>query len=695
MGPLRRRTLLAVTLLAALCVLPLLAASPAAAAPAQDSGRRVVLVGVPGLRWGDVKPHATPVLWRMAGRSGIANIAVRAVEPRSCAFDGWLTVSAGARAEPARDRDRCALPPRPRRDGTGAVVPGHAALRAHNAATGYRARVGLLGDTVRRSGGCVTAVGPGGALAAADTAGRVGHYRDRVADMDPRDWTRCALTVVDVDDIAHGTGGRRAALARADRRVGEVLARAPASAAVLVVGVADAGHPGLRVTIDGGAGSGPAYLTAASTRRPGLISLTDVTPTVLDQLGLPVPREITGASWTYRTPPAHEAPTRTAAVATLRERDVAARVSRGMVAPFNIALVGGQLLVYGLAAWAWRRGRAAGRRAARTAARHVALAAAAAPIATYLANLAPWWRAEHPAAALTAAVVAADLAVLAAALAGPWRRHPFGPVTVVAAVTGVTLAVDAIAGSPLQADALNGNFSLAAGRFYGFGNLTFALFATASLLCAAGLAAVALAAGRRGLAVALALLAGGAAIVVDGWPGWGSDFGGVLALTPGVALVALRASGRRLSVRAVLLAGGTGAVLVGALAWLDARRPPGSRSHLGDFWLRLLDGAAGPVLERKADSMLNSLGSVWLTLPAFALLVLLMAVPLRRDGLLGPLLREVPALRMALPAVLVTAVAGFAVNDSGIAVPALAALVAVPATLATALARPETLRSRT
>ncbi|MFC5754484.1 hypothetical protein [Actinomadura rugatobispora] len=673
MGSLRRRVLLTVTLLAALCVLPLLAAAPATA-----SDGRVVLVGVPGLRWGDVKPHATPVLWRMASRGGIANIAVRGVTPRTCASDGWLTISAGARAEPPSNR--CAPPPEPRRDGAGAVVPGHAGLRAHNAATGYAARVGLLGDAVRRTGGCTTAVGPGGALAAADSTGHVRHYRDRVRDMDRRDWRRCALTVVDVDDIAHGTGGRATTLSRADRRIGEVLDRVPDGATVLVVGVADAGHSGLRVTIDSGAPAGPGYLTASSTRRPGLLSLTDVTPTVLSLLRLPVPREITGASWTHQTPQAP--PT---AVAHLQERDLAARISRDMVAPFNIALVGGQLLAYALAAWAWRRGPTARRRTVLSLARLAALAAAAAPIATYLANLVPWWRGEHPAGALTAAVVAADLAVVAAALAGPWRRRPFGPVTVVAAITSLTLAADAIAGSPLQADSLNGNFSLAAGRFYGFGNLTFALFATATLICAAGLAAHALAAGRRRLAVALPLLVGGAAIVVDGWPGWGSDFGGVLALTPGVVLVALWASGRRVSARPILLAGAAGIVLVGALSWLDARRPADARSHLGDFWLRLLDGAAGPVLERKVDSMLNSLGSAWLTLPALALLILLLALPLRRDGLLGPLLRDIPALRMALPAVLVTAVAGFAVNDSGIAVPALTALIAIPATLATAL----------
>ncbi|MBG6091843.1 hypothetical protein [Actinomadura viridis] len=681
------------TLLVGLTGVALTAAAPASASAEPDGG--VVLIGVPGLRWGDVEPASTPVLWHAADRGGIANIAVRGVEPRSCAAGGWLTISAGARAEPPHGG--CGRPPRPRRDGAGAVVPGHPDLRAHNAATTYAAQVGLLGDAVHRAGGCTTAVGRGGALAVADSSGRVDHYRDDVGDMRAHDWKRCALTAVDIDDLTHGTGGRAAepagaagaaasrtaALSRADRRVGEVLARVQENATVLIVGVADVGRPGLRVTMHLGPSTAPGYLSVPSTRRTGLLTLTDVTPTVLRLAGAPVPARLTGASWTHRAPRPEE---RAAAIERLRERDLAARVARSMVAPFNIVLVGGQLLAYGLAALAWRRCRAERRGLVLTATRYVALAAAAAPAATYLANLVPWWRAGHPAAGLAAAVAVADVAVVAVALAGPWRRRPFGPVTGVAAVTALTLAADVIAGSPLQADSLNGNFSLVAGRFYGFGNLTFALFATASLVCAAGLAGPVAAAGHRHRAAALALLIGGAAVVVDGWPGWGSDFGGVLALTPGVVLLALWAAGRRVSARPVLLAGGAGALLVGGLAYLDSLRPADSRSHLGDFWKRMLDGGAGPILERKVDSMLNSLGNVWLTLPATLALVLLMAFLLRRDGVLGPVFRRTPALRVALLAVLVTTAVGFAVNDSGIAIPALAALFAAPLTVTTALA---------
>lgn len=645
-----------------------------------------MLIGVPGLRWGDVKPQRMPVVWRMAGRGAIANIAVRGVSPRSCAADGWLTISAGTRAQPVHGD--CAPPPRPRRKGTGATVPGFADLRSHNATSQYAAQVGLLGDAVHRAGGCTAAVEPGGALAMADSSGRVDHYRSDARDIRARDLRRCLVTVVGVDDVARPPGDRAAALARTDRQIGEVLDRVPDSATVLLVGVADAGtQPGLRVTIDTRPASTlPAYLKGTSTRRQGLVTLTDVTPTVLRLAGVPVPREATGSPWAHGTPASGGRP---AAIKRLQEQDLAARITRALVAPFNIALVAGQLVAYGLATLAWRRARGLRRRQVLVATRCVALIAASAPVATYLANSVPWWRAEHPSAGLITAVLAASLAVATLALIGPWRHRPLGPVTAVAAVTALTLAADAIVGSPLQADSLNGNFSLVAGRFYGFGNLTFALFATASLICAAGLAEHATATGRRRRAVALAGGVGGAAIVIDGWPGWGSDVGGVLSLTPGVALLTLWAAGHRITLRPVLAAGAGGILLVTGLASLDHRRSDEQRSHLGRFWGRLVDGGARQVIERKTDSMLNSLGSVWLTLASALTLIALMSAMLRRNGVLGPLFHQAPALRVALSAVLATAVAGFAVNDSGIAVLAVTGLIAAPLTLTAALSNLE------
>src|SRR5690606_27705759 len=114
-----------------------------------------------------------------------------------------------------------------------------------------------------------------------------------------------------------------------------------------------------------------------------------------------------------------------------------------------IVLFGGQLLLYGLATVALRR-RWAGapasapaltRRRILAGTRVVALAGAAAPVASFLANLLPWWRSEHPLPLLICSVTAWMAALTALALAGPWRRSPVGGGLVIAAVTALVLGV--------------------------------------------------------------------------------------------------------------------------------------------------------------------------------------------------------------------------------------------------------------
>ncbi|MFD0891667.1 hypothetical protein ACFQ08_44560, partial [Streptosporangium algeriense] len=91
--------------LAVLLTLPVLAGfllTGTAAAHAEAAPARVVVVGVPGLQWGDLDRTRTPNLWRLVERGASASMSTRAVPPPSrsltCPVAGWLTVSAGQRA---------------------------------------------------------------------------------------------------------------------------------------------------------------------------------------------------------------------------------------------------------------------------------------------------------------------------------------------------------------------------------------------------------------------------------------------------------------------------------------------------------------------------------------------------------------------------------------------------------------------
>jgi len=265
----------------------------------------------------------------------------------------------------------------------------------------------------------------------------------------------------------------------------------------------------------------------------------------------------------------------------------------------------------------------------------------------------------------------------------PWRPRVIGSAGFVAATTATVLAVDVLAGSSLQVSSLYGLSPLIAGRFYGFGNIAFAVFAVSALLAATWAASWLLDFGRPGAAAVAVAAVGAVAVVVDGWPSFGADFGGVLALVPGFVLLALGVAGARISAwRIAAVAAGTAAA-AGAIALADWARPAAERSHLGRFVQQVIDGDAGAILGRKIDANVSSLvqrPGLGLLVPVALLVAAVIVLYPDRLGIRTPTraYAQEPALKPGLVACLVTAVLGFAVNDSGVIVPAVALAVAAP-----------------
>jgi hypothetical protein len=186
--------------------------------------------------------------------------------------------------------------------------------------------------------------------------------------------------------------------------------------------------------------------------------------------------------------------------------------------------------------------------------------------------------------------------------------------------------------------------------------------------------------GRRGRTLMVALLT--AVIVVIAAPMWGADVGGTLAGIPTLAVVGARLGGWRVRWRMVALLGAVTVVAVVGFGLLDLAREPADRSHLGRLFERIgsegFDGFA-TVIERKIRVNLRTLsGSVWrfILVPVIAAAVL---TAWRAPGRLRDLATSFPALRLVLPGALVGLVLGYAVNDSGIAVPGMMLAVSVPA----------------
>ena len=697
----------AVAVLAVLAVLAAtVTAGIAGASAAQaDVPGPVVLIGTAGLRWDDVDAD-TPALTALLQTGSIGTLAVRSLRPTSCPVDGWLAVSAGKRAadEPAPD-DGCRPPQAqiPTAAGAGSA-PRWAVYQREARAASFEAEPGLLGETLARQRVPAAAIGPGAVLALADRSGRAakawpgadatlgaGGDDARIGTDVTAALAGNRLLVVDVGALTDGTAvTRRNQVLALDSRIGLVLGAAGDSATVLVASLADsgaAGGPHLQLLAAvGPAPQGGRYgrglLAARSTRQDGMAQTTDLMPTLLAALSVPIPAAAVGAVLAP-VPGGGEA----ARQRRVTDLELAAQRVRPIVAWFFNGLILAQLLLYGIATWVLRRDRTDPKSRARVlrATRRTAVVFAAVPAATFLANLAPWWRTDLTLLAVTGAVLAFVLPIALLALLGPWRDTMLGPLGVVGAVTAAVLGLDVATGSHLMLSSLMGVQPLVAGRFYGLSNPGFALFATGMLLAAVAAADLLTRRGRPRAAIGAVAVLGLLAVLVDGTPGIGSDFGGPPAIIPAFAVLGLLVAGVRLNWRRALLILAVTLLVIVALSTADYLRPAGDRTHLGRFVQTLIDGGAWPVIRRKLDQNLAILVKpISLLLPfAVAFVALVLARPASWGARPLQLAYDrAPVLRHGLVAFGVLVGLGFALNDSGTAIPAVAATVAIPLLIA-------------
>ena len=635
------------------------ATATAAGATASEDAP-IVIVGAPGLAWSDLDRDDLPALGAMAESGAVGSLTVRGVRSRSCAVDGWLTLSAGRRAGdlpgPCRD-------PLPVVDGQ---VPRWADYLDAASADSYDAQPGLLAEQVTASGGCVESVGAGAAIAGADRSGSVGEGH---ADAVPVTFS-CPVVVVDGGVLPEPGPARTAAVAELDALVAEVVAAAP-GADVVVAGVGDGNSPVRpRAVLASGPSFGEGLLTSGSTRQPGVVQLQDLTATALERAGADG-EPVSGRA--VSTVPGSES-----AAARVAERvgfETRAATVRSVSPPVTAWLAGAFALWVALVALSWwRRGVATDLPRALVVA---GIAVAAVPISTFAANLVPWWRLPAPALVFLAVLVVVVALVTAGAVRAS-RRHPVGGLRFVALVTVLVLGGDVLFGSRLQLGSVFGQNPVVGGRFYGFGNTSFALFGLAALVLVAWVAGSRWRSRRVMAGLALGLL--GVFLAIEALPTLGADFGGPPALLLGGLVVIATAAGVRLTVgRAVVAVLGAGA-LVGLVAWLDWRRPAASRTHLGEFVQTVVSGEAGAVIGRKLAQNLANLGSPPLLAISVATVVLVLVA--WRTGW-RPVDAGVPVLRGAA----VLAVVGFAVNDSGLVIPAFVALVLAPLLVAGGRAR--------
>lgn len=701
-------SILLVTLLSVLLPGATAAAEQPAATPAAtpaDATNPIILIGTGGLTWSDVSAKGTPALWSFLRDGSTAALSVRSVFPNTCPIDGWLSLSAGNRAAAPgtgksgsrKTTDPC--PPVPEVN-SGVVPDWNSYVKAADALK-FDSTLGTLGETLASNQQCVQAVGPGAGVGAAYRSGAVPRYaaweRTELTGL----LSRCRVTLVDVgslrdptdlpeNEIATEAGTRQVQATAIDRRIAQVLAAAPSGSDLVVASLSDAGmSERLRLVAAKGPRYGSGTLYSPSTRQDGLVQSADLTVTALSAAGVPTPEALGGFALRRGQEDSNSEAAARDRLRHLLDFDQASHEVHPLVPPFFNAVVIAQLAIYLLAAIVWRRdfGSTALRLRLLGITRRVAVIAATIPAATFLANLLPWWRFPIP---MVAAVLSVGLFVAlisAIALVGPWARRIPGPLVVVALATLLVLGGDVMFGSHLQISSLMGLQPVVGGRFYGMGNVTFALFATAALLLCIAVSSHFVRRGNPRAAAAAALAIGLAAVVVDGYPGWGADGGGPPALLPGLVYLVLAILGIRMTWRrGVLLAGGTIALFL-LVGFLDSLRGSENQSHLGRFFDSIFKGTAGDIIVRKLQQNIDILfGNYPLALLVPIALVFVIVILARPTSWGSRSLQRsyeaVPTLRPGLIALLITMTIGFAINDSGVAIPANGAIIAVPLIIA-------------
>jgi hypothetical protein len=583
---------------------------------------RLVVVGVTG------RPQLTEadrtILAAHLDTAQVGSIATRGRYVPDCAAAGWTTLGAGRRAAVGGLCDPAVA--------NGAVTD-WSARQAAAAARNGDARLGTLANSVT---GCVAAVGPGAGLAAARPDGTIAAYSTPQQFVDGDYQLSCPVTLIDAGPLSD-----------------QIIARLATddSVTLIVTGIGPAAgtlDPSLQLIYQIG-GALPGWLTSASTRREGIVTLTDLTRTLIDFTrsdNSAVPVTVDGSPFAlYQAALSIDGiEAQLASSAALSEA-----VQIGYL---GVGLVGTMLLLIMIA------GVIVGRL---TITRLILTCSTVWLASMMLTGAVPWQRSESPAFAVTCVMIGWVVILTAGALL--LARFVPAPAAITgAALTVAAFTIDAALGGAMQPGSLLNSRPIFGLRWYGFGNVTFSSYASAGLILAGYVAHRFLLAERRRAAVVAVAAIGFGIVICEGWPTMGSDFGGVIALSPAVLWLVLALSGSRITWPRTLIVGGSAVVTVGLISALDWARGPDRRSHLGNFIQRIIDGDALDVVSRKAIAAYHSLtgplgiGALIIGIGCWVV-IFRYAVPLVRQ--------QFSTVEPVLIALLGTAILGALVNDGG------------------------------
>jgi hypothetical protein len=723
-----------------LALLPsLVAAEPFAQEAPDGAPRRVLVVTLPRVTWDVVGEERPPNITAFLEEAAVASMSTRTVGPRTDGADAYLTLGAGNRADAfdpltagdasqATETTPTGSAAEVYRRRTGIVPDGEVVVLsiaeqiARNDDLLYGSAPGSLASALADEGHRTGAVGNADAgltdappqrevaLAAMTRDGQVsvGNVSSSLLVADPlapfgvrtdqeallasvrRGWESADVQFVELSDLERAEEARaqstvsqgddqfRAALRRADTAFGELMSTVDPAQDLVMVVAPTSPLAGEQLTVFGMRGPGvePGWARSPTTRRAGFVTLTDVAPTILDAYDIDPPTEVND------TPVVSVAQDGSLSdrIDTMIRDDDRALFRDEATGPITVAFI--TTLVVLLLAVMWAVGRA---ESWKRPLRWCSLAVIATPSVMFLSGLLPY----GPFSVVTFGLAIAAASVVLAVVAGLLGRFDaVAPPVILCGVAVLVLGVDIVTGANLQLSTLFGYSPIVAGRFAGYGNQAFSILTISSLVLVTG--GWEISRRRRPASsdtgrLVTSVLVFLAVVVLDGFPLWGSDVGGVLASIPAFTVCILLLLGIRIRLRLVALIAACTVGVLALFAALDLARPVDSRTHLGRFAQKLLDGEGALILQRKLEANVSILTSTVWTLVIPIALLFVGYLTWRPNRLMRRLNAEHSGFRAFGISGLTLGLLAWAVNDSGVAIPALMLTVALPYTAYLAL----------
>ena len=709
------------------------ASAASAAAPKDATVRRVLIISLPAVSWSDVQSAKVPHLQALFAQSAIGDMITRTAGKRSSAAAGYTAIGAGGRASATTPLAAQAFEPteaygdttaaevyhqRTGREADGEIVHvGIAALKQENADGLFNPSLGAFGDALAGAGAsravianadgaqpvyddplpqyqraAVNALMTGDGKVPRGMVGRelledapgwpfgVRMNLDTAYGAFVDAWSAGGVVLVEGSDLlradlygdfttpAQLRGQRITALERIDGLVGRMLADVDAEhdAVMVVSPAASRQGSGLTIASLRAPGVEPALLRSASSRRTGFVYTYDTAPTALDLLGIPAPKNMEGEVMEARGGGGTDRIThlvRANTDAVFRDSKVALATTIVLVLAVVLALFAGLVAQRRFRRLRWVRPGLL---------RGGALAVLGFLSATYVAGPLHFGRSGNQPAYL--AFLALFSVVFAGACILVGRRRPHAPLALALAFTVVLHVADLLSGARLELDTVFGYSATVGIRVSGQGNPTFAQL-TAAVVLLGGLV-VWRRPGRRTVWAVIAML--GFTLLVMAAPPFGGDFGAALAGAPAFALFAWLLLGKRVRARTVAILGGLLVAAGLAVGVADMMRPADKQTHIGRLFDKVVNGQAGDfvlTIRRKLVANLDSFTNtkfLWILPVVAVLLWVLWRAPQSRARVL---FQRVPVIRQTLLAFAVLAFLGYALNDSGVSIPALMAVV--------------------